>query len=69
MPTHIPWINLIHRKRIQLLTKTIEPAIIATKFIKRMNFLLENTWINFLPIRAPIPAPIGINPVKRLFAV
>lgn len=33
------------------------------------NFLREKTWINLVPKRAPIPAPIGMHPVRIPFAV
>lgn len=31
--------------------------------MKRMKFLLENKWINFLPIKAPKRAPNEMQPV------
>lgn len=47
----------------------ILPAIKAIKLIKSTNFLLEKICISFLPIRAPIPTPTGMHPVKIPLAV
>jgi len=41
----------------------------ATALMSNTNLRRENTWINFVPIRAPMPAPMGMHPVRIPFAV
>lgn len=41
----------------------------ATVLMSNTNLRRENTWINFVPIRAPMPAPMGMHPVRIPFAV
>lgn len=41
----------------------------ATALMINTNLRRENTWINFVPKRAPMPAPMGMHPVRIPFAM
>lgn len=36
----------------------------ATILMRRTYFRLEKTWMSFVPRRAPMPAPMGMQPVR-----
>ena len=45
------------------------PATMAIELMPSTKFLLENKWISFLPVKAPIPAPMGTHPVRIPLAI
>lgn len=69
IPMQAPWISLMMIKHSTWVMYSKDPEISPRAFINRMKFLLEKRWISFLPTKAPIKAPTGIQPVKIPLAV
>lgn len=64
IPMHAPWMILIIIKFAISVMYNKEPAINAVTLITKRKFLLEKTWINFFPSKAPSKAPKGMQPVN-----